>query len=146
IDALAERPSATAIFVDYDGSLAPIVDLPGDAVALPAAIEALHGLTGLLGRVGIVSGRPLDFLVRQVDMPGLVLAGLYGMEVRVNGSRIVDPRVGPYGDSVGGAGGRGRAVRRRGRGRGGRGRSAVARRDRRAKVGRQRDPALAHGP
>jgi trehalose 6-phosphate phosphatase len=100
IDALAERPSATAFFVDYDGSLAPIVDLPDDAVALPAAIEALHGLTRLLGRVGIVSGRPLDFLVRQVDMPGLVLAGLYGMEVRVNGARTVDPRVVPYGEAV----------------------------------------------
>ena len=64
IDALTERPSETAILVDYDGSLAPIVDMPDDAVALPAAIEALRRLDGLVGRVGIVSGRPVDFLAR----------------------------------------------------------------------------------
>ena len=39
IDALVERPAETAIFVDYDGSLAPIVATPDDAVALPAAID-----------------------------------------------------------------------------------------------------------
>ena len=100
IDALAERPGETAIFVDFDGSLAPIVDRPGDAVALPAAIEALRGLVGLVGRVGIVSGRPVDFLARQVNVPGLVVAGLYGMELVVNGERSVDPRVVPFGEAV----------------------------------------------
>jgi trehalose 6-phosphate phosphatase len=100
IDALAERPGETAILVDYDGALAPIVDLPDDAVPLPAALEALRRLAGLVGRVGIVSGRPVDFLARHVDVPGLVVAGLYGMELLVNGERTVDPRVVPYGDAV----------------------------------------------
>ena len=96
IDALVERPAETAIFVDYDGSLAPIVDSPDDAVALPAAIEAIRRLVEPLGRVGIVSGRPVEFLARHVDVPGLVMAGLYGMEVLVDGERRVDPRVIPY--------------------------------------------------
>ena len=100
IDALSERPVETAIFGDYDGSLAPIVDLPDDALPLPAAIEALHRLSGLVGRVGIVSGRPVDFLARHVDVPGIVVAGLYGMELLVNGERTVDPRVVPYGEAV----------------------------------------------
>jgi trehalose 6-phosphate phosphatase len=100
IDALAERPGETAMFLDYDGCLAPIVDRPGDAVALPAAIEALRGLVGRLGRLGIVSGRPIDFLVRNLDVPGLVFAGLYGMERLEGGERWVDPRVVPYRDAV----------------------------------------------
>lgn len=96
IVALAERPAATAIFVDYDGSLAPIVDGPDDAVALPAAIDALRQLVGRVGRVGVVSGRPVEFLARRVEVPGLVVAGLYGMETLVAGERRVDPRVVPY--------------------------------------------------
>jgi trehalose 6-phosphate phosphatase len=100
VDALAARPHETAILVDYDGSLAPIVDLPDDAVALPAAIQALGRLVGLIGRVGIVSGRPIEFLARQVDVPGLVFAGLYGMELLVDGERRVDPRVVPYAPAV----------------------------------------------
>jgi trehalose 6-phosphate phosphatase len=100
IDALAERPPETAIFLDYDGSLSPIVDRPGDAVALPVAIDALRRLVGAVGRVGIVSGRPIEFLVRRLDIPDLVMAGLYGMELLVGGSRRVDPRVVPYADAV----------------------------------------------
>ena len=96
IDALVERPGETAVFVDYDGSLAPIVDRPEDAVALPDAVEALRGLVPRLGRVGIVSGRTIEFLAGRLDVPGLVVAGLYGMETFVDGERRVDPRVAPY--------------------------------------------------
>jgi trehalose 6-phosphate phosphatase len=100
IDALTERPGETAILVDFDGSLAAIVDRPADAVALPEAIEVVRRLVGLVGRIGIVSGRPLDFLVEQVDVPGVVFAGLYGMESFVGGERQVDPRVLVYAGAV----------------------------------------------
>ena len=69
IDVLVELPAQTAIFVDYDGSLAPIVDRPDDAVALPAAVEALRGLVARFGRVGVVSGRTIDFLADRLDVP-----------------------------------------------------------------------------
>jgi trehalose 6-phosphate phosphatase len=105
IDALAERPAATAIFVDYDGSLAPIVDRPDDAVALPVALQALRDLVGRVGSVGIVSGRPVSFLVDRVGIPGLVLAGLYGMELSIAGERRVDPRVVPFCAAVAAAAG-----------------------------------------
>jgi len=100
IDALVEHPSETVILLDYDGSLAPIVDLPEDAVALPAAIDALRRLAGRVGRIGIVSGRPVDFLRDRVDVPDLVFAGLYGMEVMVGGERLVDPRVAAFAETV----------------------------------------------
>jgi trehalose 6-phosphate phosphatase len=100
IDVLTERPQETSIFVDYDGSLAPIVERPVDAKALPAALDALRVIVGRFPQVGIVSGRPVDFIERQVPVPGLVVAGLYGMELLVRGERRVDPRVVPYMDAV----------------------------------------------
>jgi trehalose 6-phosphate phosphatase len=100
IDALAEHPAATVILSDYDGSLAPIVDRPEDAVALPAAYDTLAALVGRFGRVGLVSGRPIAFLAERLPVPGLVYAGLYGMEVMVDGERRVDPLVASYGDAV----------------------------------------------
>jgi trehalose 6-phosphate phosphatase len=100
IDALVDRPSDTVLLCDYDGSLAPIVDLPDDAVALPEAIEVLGALVGRLARVGIVSGRPVEFLASRLPVPGLRFAGLYGMEVLVDGERQVDPRALPFADAV----------------------------------------------
>jgi len=96
IDALVERPPDTVILLDYDGSLAPIVDHPDNAVALPGAIETLEQLVGRVGRLGVVSGRTVEFLAERVPVPGLVLAGLYGMEFMVDGDRRVDPRVVPF--------------------------------------------------
>jgi trehalose 6-phosphate phosphatase len=100
IDALVERPLATAILFDYDGSLAPIVDRPEDAVALPGAIDALGRLVGRVGRVGVVSGRTVEFLARRVPVPDLVFGGLYGMELLIGGERQVSPLVLTYGPAV----------------------------------------------
>ena len=100
IDALVAHPSQTVILFDYDGSLAPIVDLPEDAVALPAAIDALRRLVGSIGRIGIVSGRPVEFLAARVNVPDLVFAGLYGMELMVDGERRVEPEVLAFGEAV----------------------------------------------
>ncbi len=49
-----------------------------------------------LGRVAVVSGRPVSFLARQLPVERLVLVGLYGMEQSVDGVYAVDPRVRPY--------------------------------------------------
>ncbi len=100
IAALGTKPSETAILVDYDGSLSPIVDVPDAAVPLPASIDALRALNASVARVAIVSGRPVEFLAEHVAIPGLVYAGLYGMEVLEDGTRRVDPRVVPYTDAV----------------------------------------------
>lgn len=93
IDALVERPAETVILCDFDGSLALIVDRPEDAIALPEAVHALRRLVGRVGRVGIVSGRPVEFLESRLPVPGLLFVGLYGMELLDAGVRRVDPRV-----------------------------------------------------
>ena len=69
IELLGERPRETAILFDFDGSLSPIVDRPEDAVPLTAAIDVLRGLVGVMGCVGVVSGRPLYFLLDELPSP-----------------------------------------------------------------------------
>lgn len=85
-----------AIISDFDGTLSPIVDDPDQAVALPAALDALRSLVGQVGLVAVVSGRPVRFLREHVAVDGVALVGQYGLERVVDGEVVVDPRVTPY--------------------------------------------------
>ncbi len=97
---LTEAPERTVLLSDFDGSLSAIVERAGDARPLPGVVELLAQLVDRFGRVGIVSGRPVDFLVEHLPVPGLSFTGLYGMEHWVDGHRTIDPRVVPYLDAV----------------------------------------------
>lgn len=77
-------PSRTALFFDFDGTLAPIVPHPASAAAIDGAIELLDRLAQRFRRVAVVSGRPRTFLVERVG-PGVDLSGVYGLETRVAG-------------------------------------------------------------
>jgi trehalose 6-phosphate phosphatase len=96
VAALTDEPDRTALLVDFDGSLSPIVDHPDDARPLPEAVDVLTRLARGLGRVAIVSGRPVGFLARHLPVDGLTFVGLYGMEQSIGGRYSVDPRVRPY--------------------------------------------------
>ena len=92
-DALApflHDPADAAILVDFDGTLAPIVEEPAAARPLAGAVEALESLAARYAVVGVVSGRPLAFL--EAHLPGsLALSGLYGIEWRRAGARGEHP-------------------------------------------------------
>jgi trehalose 6-phosphate phosphatase len=93
--------SSLAVLVDYDGSIAPIVDAPEDAVALPAARDALAALVGRVGLVGVVSGRPVSFLRERVALDGVRYVGQYGLEwLDAGGQAHHDERATPYLDAV----------------------------------------------
>jgi trehalose 6-phosphate phosphatase len=77
-------PSTTALFFDFDGTLAPIVEDPAAATAVDGALELLEGLALRFRRVAVVSGRPRGFLVERVG-PDVDLSGVYGLETRVDG-------------------------------------------------------------
>jgi trehalose 6-phosphate phosphatase len=96
VAALTQRPDRTAVLVDFDGSLAPIVARAEDARPLPDAVGVLARLAAGLGRVAIVSGRPVGFLARHLPVDGVAFVGLYGMERSIDGAYSVDPRVQPY--------------------------------------------------
>jgi len=93
---VAADPSAACVLVDFDGSLAPIVPDPASARPLPAARAALERLVPLVARVGVISGRPVEFLDEQLPVAGVELAGLYGLVRRVEGRHEVEPRAEPY--------------------------------------------------
>jgi trehalose 6-phosphate phosphatase len=93
---LADRPRHGAVLVDFDGSLAPIVDDPEAATALPAARDALASLVGRFALVGVVSGRPVAFLRRALALDGISYVGQYGIEREESGTAILDPRAVPF--------------------------------------------------
>ncbi len=78
---LRERAEEAALFLDYDGTLAPIVDDPAGARPVPGVPELLARLGARFGVVAVVSGRPLAYLQGALGRPpGVRMAGLYGME------------------------------------------------------------------
>jgi trehalose 6-phosphate phosphatase len=97
---LAAHPREAAVLVDFDGSISAIVDHPADAHILPGARDALAALIGVIGTVAVVSGRPVEFLARAIDLPELTFVGQYGLERMVDGRAVVDPRAEPYLDAV----------------------------------------------
>jgi trehalose 6-phosphate phosphatase len=85
---LVDHPSASGVFTDYDGTLAPIVEDPERAEPLPGAVEALGRLARRYARVGVISGRPGAWLAARLGGRGLWLSGLYGLETVVDGSVV----------------------------------------------------------
>jgi trehalose 6-phosphate phosphatase len=91
--ALRADPSRALVALDYDGTLAPVVERPEDAVPAPGAVAALTALGGRVGRVALVTGRPAAVVVELgglAGVPGLVVQGQYGAE-RWDGGRLTTP-------------------------------------------------------
>lgn len=85
LDALSRfgQHERVLVALDFDGVLAPIVDVPQDARALPRSARALAAL-GELARVdlALVSGRALDDLRAVAGPPdGTLLVASHGAEV-----------------------------------------------------------------
>ena len=76
------RRSTVALFLDYDGTLTPIVPRPEDAQLSEAARQTLDqaARTPNLDIV-IVSGRALADLQQRVGVPGLTYVGNHGFEI-----------------------------------------------------------------
>jgi trehalose 6-phosphate phosphatase len=68
-----------AILLDFDGSLAPIVEDPAAARPLPEAASVLTDLCARAGAVAVISGRPEAFIREVLDVPRLEVVGLYGL-------------------------------------------------------------------
>ena len=78
------------VFLDYDGTLTPIVvhpDLAVLSIEARAALERLDAVT----TVAILSGRDADDVMRKIGVEGLYYAGSHGFDIRS-----------PSGEAVGG--------------------------------------------
>jgi trehalose 6-phosphate phosphatase len=91
IDALAAAPAASALVLDFDGVLAPIVDEPGTSAMPERVADSVALLAEHLGLVAVISGRPAEFLAVRVRTPGVRLLGSYGIEQVRDGVRELDP-------------------------------------------------------
>lgn len=87
LDVLRARPARSAVLTDFDGTLSPIVEDFTAAAPLPGVRAVLESLAGRYAVVGVISGRPVDYLVDHLGT-GLRLAGLYGLEGVVAGERV----------------------------------------------------------
>lgn len=91
LTALREHPGSALLALDYDGTLAPIVDRPEDAVPQPGAVQVLQSLPG---RVAVVTGRPASAVVALgglEQVPGLVVLGQYGVQRWESGTVVEEP-------------------------------------------------------
>lgn len=75
------RDRRLAVFLDYDGTLTPIVDRPQDAVLSRSMRDAVARLAQVC-IVGIISGRDLDDVRERVGLPDLYYAGSHGFDIR----------------------------------------------------------------
>jgi trehalose 6-phosphate phosphatase len=78
--------------LDFDGTLAPIVERPEEAVLADGLRPLLQRLSGAKDyTVAVVSGRSLTDVRERADVPGVVYAGNHGMEIEGADARYTDP-------------------------------------------------------
>lgn len=87
--AAAAQTDRLLIALDFDGTLAPLVDDPADSRALPGVIDAIGELITLPRTVvAVISGRGLESLDEVGGMPqGVLLVGSHGAQIRLADGR-----------------------------------------------------------
>jgi trehalose 6-phosphate phosphatase len=74
------RGTRVAVFLDYDGTLTPIVDHPEAAVLSNSMRQTLRELAARVP-VAILSGRDLDNVRERVGIENIVYAGSHGFDI-----------------------------------------------------------------
>jgi trehalose 6-phosphate phosphatase len=74
------RGTRVAVFLDYDGTLTPIVSHPEEAVLSDSMRQALQDLAARVP-VAILSGRDLDDVRERVSIENIVYAGSHGFDI-----------------------------------------------------------------
>ena len=89
LGALAARLAGKqlAVFLDYDGTLTPIVDRPEDAVISDSMREAVQRLARRCS-VCVVSGRDRPVVQRLMGLDDLIVAGSHGFDIWSPGGAI----------------------------------------------------------
>ena len=90
---VSQRASEVALCLDFDGTLAPVVDNPDNARPLPGLLELLAALAARFAAVALVSGRPAAYLAEHALARGVRYLGLYGLQEIRDGHVWVDPRL-----------------------------------------------------
>ena len=76
------KTSALAVFLDYDGTLTPIVNDPDKALLTDESRRVIRSLASVFS-VGVVSGRSCDKLLAFLQIEEMVIAGSHGLDIRM---------------------------------------------------------------
>jgi trehalose 6-phosphate phosphatase len=93
VTALRPKLAGALIATDFDGTLAPLVPDPDDSRPVAGVVDALAALARRGAQVAVITGRDARTVVRLGGLeavPGLVVAGLYGMQTWTAG-RLISP-------------------------------------------------------
>lgn len=95
IDRIAKQAETKQItvFLDYDGTLTPIVDTPDKAILADAMRKTVIRLSEHC-TVGIISGRDLEDVKDKVKIDSIVYAGSHGFDIAGPSGLEVDNQVG----------------------------------------------------
>lgn len=80
------------VFLDYDGTLSPIVDVPDEAFMTDAMREALLNLSSRFV-TAIVTGRSTEKVYNFVQLDSLVYAGSHGFDIKGTSARPISCQV-----------------------------------------------------
>jgi len=97
-----DRAPGVLCCLDFDGTLAPIVDDPDAATMDPACRSVVSELaTRDSVTVAVVSGRAIDDLRDRVAIEEVVYAGNHGLELRRSTETEIHPEALDYADAIG---------------------------------------------
>lgn len=92
VDSRIRSADRVALFLDFDGTLAPIVADPANAQMSDAVRDALRGLVERDSIVTtIISGRAVEDLYVRIRVENLIYSGNHGLEIFGRGLRFVEP-------------------------------------------------------
>jgi trehalose 6-phosphate phosphatase len=93
VAALRPRLAGALIATDFDGTLAPLVPDPQDSRPVAGVVDVLAQLADRGAQIAVITGRDAGTVVRLGGLdaiPGLAVAGIYGMESWADG-RLTTP-------------------------------------------------------
>ena len=77
-----QQANKLRLFLDYDGTLADFAPTPDDILPDPEVIDLLTSLRNRSEtKVSVISGRRLSHVRALLPVPGITLAGTYGIEI-----------------------------------------------------------------
>ena len=99
LERFRSSPESSGIFLDFDGTLSEIVQIPSDARPVGGVREMLASLAARLRLVAVVSGRAAGQLLEWLG-PDVEIWGIHGAE-RTRGGRVeLSDRAAPYAELI----------------------------------------------
>ena len=91
VDSRIQSAQGVALFLDFDGTLAPIVPDPATAQLSDAVRETLRRVANLESVVTtVISGRAVEDLYVRIHVDNLIYSGNHGLEIFGRGLRFVE--------------------------------------------------------